>query len=117
MAAYQNGNKLKTDMNSDGTYGKSFAMGYIVGTTEVLEDWGKVCVANGVTQGQLTDVVRKYFDDNPESLHKPAYMLVYFALRKVWPCKTESVPPENNQAPSAPPKPKQPRKQSEDSPF
>lgn len=114
-AAYQSGNKLKTDLNDK--YGEMFAMGYIVGATEVLRDYKDVCIADGVTQGQLKDVVKKYLDENPESLHEAAYVLVYSALRKVWPCKAKSVAPNNNQTPNPSPKPKQPKKPIEESPF
>lgn len=117
-AAYQSGNKLKADLKNDsGTHNEMFAMGYIVGATEVLEDYKDVCIADGVTQGQLKDVVKKYLDENPESLHEAAYVLVYSALRKVWPCKAKSTAPENNQTPSQPKKPKQPKKPTEESPF
>lgn len=115
-AAYQSGNKLKADLYDSGI-NPMFAMGYIVGATDVLEDYKDVCIAEGVTQGQLKDVVKKYLDENPESLHKTAYVLVYLALRKVWPCKTETAAPENNQTPSQPKKPKQPKKPIEESPF
>lgn len=118
-AAYLSGNKLKAHLDDSSYYDQAFAMAYIVGATDVLEDedYKYVCIADGVTQGQLKDVVKKYLDENPESLHQEAYVLVYLALSKVWPCKAKSAAPENNQTPSQPKKPKQPKKPIEESPF
>lgn len=112
-AAFQSGNKLKADI-----YGSSadrmFALGYVVGVTEVLVDESHVCLANGVTQGQLLDVVKKYFEANPESLHRSAYLLVYLALKNTWPCAAKSAP--NTPSPS-PPRQKPRPSASDTSPF
>ena len=113
-AAYQNGNKLKTDLNGTGS-DYAFALGYVVGTVEVLEDYKDVCIANGVTQGQLAEVVKKYFNENPESLHKPAYVLVFLALKKVWPCATQKPINSETQQPAGKPRP--PKQSTVTSPF
>ena len=45
------------------------------------------CKPDGVTQGQLTDIVIKYLEANPEKLHLSAGGLVANALYAVFPCE------------------------------
>ncbi len=60
--------------------------GYVVGFSETSRPTPS-CVPEGVTNNQVTEVVRKYLKDHPEELHLHAVDLVQKALNKAWPCK------------------------------
>jgi hypothetical protein len=47
----------------------------------------KVCVPEGVTNGQGARVVVKYLKDNPERLHEDATSLMLLAYHKAFSCK------------------------------
>ncbi|WP_343725484.1 Rap1a/Tai family immunity protein [Herbaspirillum huttiense] len=46
------------------------------------------CVPEGVTAGQLSDIVLKYFSDHPSTRHFDAVLLVRAALLEPYPCST-----------------------------
>lgn len=51
--------------------------------------WGEPamnCVPDGVTTGQLAQVVGKYLREHAERLHLNAPVLVTDAIHEVWPC-------------------------------
>ena len=56
------GNELRQWCNQQGDpIAEGFCLGYVVGVRDILpED----CVPQTVTNGQLVDVVRKYFEEN-----------------------------------------------------
>ena len=70
----------------------AFAMGYIFGLLDGLElgeQFGakrRVCLPDGVTGGQLKDVVCRYVDANPDQRRVPASYLAETALEEAWPC-------------------------------
>jgi hypothetical protein len=88
FSSFYDGNYLKTKMESAVTSDQMVAMGFVVGVADTLgdRDFRYVCIAKGVTAGQLSEVVLKYLRANPEALHKAAYTLVYLALIKTWSC-------------------------------
>ncbi len=85
---FQNGNKLKTLCEQkDSLFDKSYCMGYIIGVADSISVF--ICApggSGGVTQGQFTDIVKKYLNDNPAQLHKDADVLVLNALQQAFPC-------------------------------
>ena len=116
-AQFRDGNKLKDHLEENAKdngspYKSGAGSGYVIGTVDTLadSDFKLICLPNGVTVGQVSDVVLKFLRANPEKLHEPAYHLVYLALRPSWGCKKairnssqpDSLPPQ----PSAKPRPK-----------
>jgi hypothetical protein len=45
------------------------------------------CIPDGVTQGQVRDIVVRYLDQNPTIRHGPAQILITMALKESFPCK------------------------------
>ena len=46
-----------------------------------------ICVPDGISPRDLTDIVLKYMNDNPANMYFPAGLLVYYALGEAFPCK------------------------------
>ena len=83
---FQNGNKLKTHCAKEG-FSDGFCMGYIIGVAD--NNSFLICApggSGGVTQGQFTDIVKKYLNDNPALLHRDDDVLVLDALKQAFPC-------------------------------
>jgi hypothetical protein len=85
---FQSGNKLKTHCaQKDSIFDSAFCMGYIIGVAD--NNSFLICApggSGGVTQGQFTDIVKKYLNDNPAQLHRDADVLVLDALKQAFPC-------------------------------
>jgi hypothetical protein len=63
-----------------------YCIGYIVGVHDALVSKGNFCVPDGVTGGQLGDVVKLYLRNHPEGRHLSADELVTAALKEKFPC-------------------------------
>jgi hypothetical protein len=74
-------------------YSNGFCDGYITGVYDALQGKGKglngvtFCPPNGVTIGQLSDIVKKWLVDNPQHRHFVADSLLVAALSEAFPCK------------------------------
>jgi Rap1a immunity proteins len=87
------GTQLSTFCNrSDSTMEFQFCDAFIVGVRDgvvlavTLRDAKPILdIPKDVTQEQIRAVVTKYLKDHPEELHKPAGLLVIFALSKAFP--------------------------------
>jgi hypothetical protein len=44
------------------------------------------CSPENVTAGQVSDMVKRYLDNNPSTRHKTAESLINLALKQAWPC-------------------------------
>jgi hypothetical protein len=83
-AEFMSGNSLYSKMNGD--FGeKMLALGFIQGVYDVYVSV-TFCSPNNVTVGQVSDMVRSYFDNNPSIRHKTAESLINQALKQAWPC-------------------------------
>jgi hypothetical protein len=83
-AEFMSGNNLYSKMNGD--FGeKMLALGFIQGVYDVYVSV-TFCSPNNVTVGQVSDMVRSYFDNNPSIRHKTAESLINQALKQAWPC-------------------------------
>jgi hypothetical protein len=77
----------------DGSLGQlsdaAFARGFIAGIFFTLDDIDpKVCLPNqGGNVGQYVAVTKRYLDNNPNQLHRPAEALVREAAIQAFPCK------------------------------
>lgn len=89
---FQSGNSLLAYHDSKNLSEQGIALGYIVGISDVLEGhaingWRACSPANGVTQGQVRDVVVQWLRAHPEKRHFGADGLVAEALQTAFPCK------------------------------
>jgi hypothetical protein len=85
------GDRLKENADigekSPNTYSGGYFDGYVQGLFEGKAEEEKLCIPDGVVQGQIAEAVRKYLKDHPEELHLHAVHLVLKAIRTTWPCK------------------------------
>lgn len=89
------GNQLHSWCSRQADGPSAMCFGYIIGIADGMEliagvadgDVRSVCYpADGVTLGQVRDVVIKYLADNPDKRHFPASYLVQNALSAAFPC-------------------------------
>jgi Rap1a immunity proteins len=87
------GNELLEECKSKGASGL-FCLGFVRGLAEGLTLWRSfapesaiTCIPEGVTTGQLKDIVVKWLADNPKDRHLGADALVARAFRVTWPCE------------------------------
>jgi hypothetical protein len=87
-----NGNQLYADCTGD-LVGQAVCVGYVRGVYD-RDRWSDassyICAVDGVTTGQLVDVVVQYLKAHPEKRDFRAGGLVLFALRDAWPCPKPS---------------------------
>lgn len=79
------GNELKGYLGNDVGLNKGIAYGYMEGVIDARAR--EICLPNGVSKGQMIDIVVNYLNAHPEVLHQPADDIVFFAITKAWPCK------------------------------
>lgn len=84
-AEFVTGNQLLGDLKSDVWYTQGYAQGYVIGAYDTGKNFLH-CAPNGVTVGQVTDVIRAYLEANPTLRHHSGDYLVTQALSKAWPC-------------------------------
>ena len=89
QATFFTGNDLFRHLNDTTSVGKSHAMGYILGVSDVFTKESH-CLPQGVTAGQLADVVRVFLESTPEIRHRPADVIVYVVLKNTYPCPNKS---------------------------
>lgn len=82
-----NGNQLLTDMKSDRPVAQAFSAGYVVAIADVSLGV-EFCPPGQATVRQLSDVVKKFMEENPVIRSEPGYFIVLRALRESWPCPT-----------------------------
>lgn len=87
-ATYYTGNELFNKLTSKDTIDKMFALGYIAGVHDAMEGVA-VCAPQGVTLGQLNDVVLRKLRAIPEHRHNSADSLIFAALSEAFPCKNK----------------------------
>jgi hypothetical protein len=78
--------ELLESLNGRGM-GQSFAYGYILGAMSGLNKAEGVCYPDGVTNGQVSAMTKKYLEDHPEHWNVDARFGVWAALLGAWPCK------------------------------
>ena len=73
-----------------------YCIGYFAGVTETETFWSEVepagkikhyCFPEGVTQGEVYRIVKKWLDSNPDKLHFAAETIIHNALVSSFPCK------------------------------
>lgn len=86
QAEFISGNDLFNKINSDAFADRGFALGFITGVSDALEDV-LICAPTGATTGQARDVVLQHLRINPQTRHQGAAFLVVEALGRAWPCR------------------------------
>jgi hypothetical protein len=84
-AVYENGNMVLRDIEGSGM-NQMYALGYIVGVADALNNADTVCIPTTVTKGQLNDVVHIYLKNRPQIRDLPATILIMLALSEYWAC-------------------------------
>lgn len=125
FAEFFSGNKLKGllekwERSSPGIDG-AIGAGYVVGVYD-SRDGDYICPPSNasITVGQVTAMVLKYMNENPDKLHKTGDFLTVLALMKAWPCapRQQSSSPDTSSPPPSPQAPKpRPKPKEESSPF
>ncbi|MDH1337499.1 Rap1a/Tai family immunity protein [Comamonas thiooxydans] len=65
----------------------NIARGYTLGVSETLAASKIICIPDGVTRGQILDIIFMMLDTKPQLRHMNANPLVAVALQDVFPCK------------------------------
>jgi hypothetical protein len=87
-AQFKSGNDLLVDLNSNKSIDVTHAMGYVQGVVDAYHNI-VICPpsgANGVTAGQVTDMVKNYLNNVPAERHFSASSIIAKSLGQVWPC-------------------------------
>jgi len=85
-AQYVSGNRLLSDIRGTTQAERSFAMGFVTGVADAY-DGELFCITGDANVGQLTDISRKFIENQPKHRHRSAAALVMLALVDVFPCK------------------------------
>ena len=83
--AFKTGNDLKAECFSANAAIELACKGFIVGVTDARGD--VICLPANVSVQQITDVVKKYLDDNPTVLHYSAHSIIRRVLSSTFPCQ------------------------------
>jgi hypothetical protein len=86
IAGFYNGNQL---FDLEKTNRAAF-VAYVVGVHDATKVQLRFCTPERATGGQLADVVKKYFQDNPAVRDQQAHRLITNALETTWRCQTKS---------------------------
>lgn len=84
-AEFYNGNDLLSKMQSTETIERGLALGYVMGVFDATRSIAH-CPPDGITAGQVRDMVRQYLEANPGSRHIVADVQVVHVLKQAWPC-------------------------------
>lgn len=85
-AEFFSGNTLFRICSSSEFVDMMDCLGYTSGASDAAQ-WRHFCPSEGITRGQIRDIVFAFLRDNPEVRNQTADLLVATALRRVWPCK------------------------------
>jgi len=89
--AFTDGNELhKWQLEKENPNGSAFKSGLYSGYVNGVVDTNDeilFCTTRGVTRGQLSAVVTKYLNNNPERWNYAAHILVNDAMKNAFPCK------------------------------
>ena len=84
-AAFRDGNKLLSELNSSDVDDKIYAMGYIAGVTDSMHRVTH-CAPGNVTLSQIIDMTRDYITRHSSVRNLPADFLISTMLADRWPC-------------------------------
>ena len=85
-AGFETGNTLLSKIKADNFIEKSVALGYIIGSFDAMS--GAVhCAPDGITAGQLNDLIKMVLEASPASRNMDAPLLLAYTFKSAWPCK------------------------------
>lgn len=84
-ASWFTGNDLHKHF-SGGDYQQGFALGMVVGVASTW-DGNLFCIPQGVTPGQMQDVVRQFIRAKPQDRHESAEIIIAAALINAYRCE------------------------------
>jgi hypothetical protein len=84
-AGFMTGNDLLSRMNGD-NISQIQAIGYVQGVYDAYSNF-VFCPPNGVSAGQVNDMIKNYITNTPATRNKSADILIGAALKGVWPCE------------------------------
>ena len=91
------GNQLLQDCettNVSSLYCLGYINGFSLGFAFVMNRWQVepklICIPEGVTNGQIKDIVVQYIRENPQTRHESAQFLIVWSLEKAFPCRRGS---------------------------
>jgi hypothetical protein len=87
-AEFHTGNDLYSDLLSESTGKRMYALGYIAGVSDAGHG-GSHCIPSTVNLGQIQDMTIDYLRKNADIRHLSADILVGLMLLERWPCKTK----------------------------
>jgi hypothetical protein len=82
---FLSGNELYQKCTAEAV-GKSYCVGYVTGIADVMQISKSLCVPDGVTVGQMVDVIVKYLRDHPEKRHYSVAAATFNTLSQTFPC-------------------------------
>lgn len=87
-AEFLTGNDLYSKLTAREVMDRMYALGYVIGVYDVNVHL-TVCprTEQGITAGQIQDIVINYLASNPGQRHRNAEILVRDALKQIWPCQ------------------------------
>jgi hypothetical protein len=86
---FNDGNKLLSDMEDSSNTSRMYALGYVAGVVDTLNQFS-FCLPSNVTVGQLNDMIKNYLRNTPAERHQPADVIITRAFSAVFPCKKGS---------------------------
>jgi len=85
-AGFHTGNTLLSKIRADNYMDKSLALGYILGVFDAGLN-STHCAPNGVTAGQVNDLVKQVLEASPSIRNLDADVLLIHTFKSTWPCK------------------------------
>lgn len=83
-AEFLDGNKLLARLKGDAMDYVN-AIGYVTGVYDTMQGVAH-CPPNGITAGQVGDMVKQHLEATPELRHRSADIHVVYVLKRAWPC-------------------------------
>jgi hypothetical protein len=85
------GGDLRRALSEPAGLRSGVAFGYIQGVVNSMEllypDQSPSCSPDGMTVGQMVDVVKRYLHNHPQTGHEPAVIVIATAAREAFPCE------------------------------
>ena len=86
-AEFLTGNELYQKMTSTDHGDRMYAMGFVVGAYDIgVHVFFCPRTEQGITVGQVQDIVRNYMAANPGQRNRTAEFMVREAFKEIWPC-------------------------------
>lgn len=85
-AEFWSGNDLLNHIQSSEPLERTWALGYVMGAFDASKNVLHCSNVDGITAGQVRDIVKNYLVSNPQYRHMAADLIVGVSIGTVWPC-------------------------------